>query len=35
MNYKIKGLDLDGYELKSAQYADDIWVILEPGEKQP
>ena len=29
----IKGINLGNYEVKAAQYADDLWTVLEPGEE--
>ena len=29
-NAEIKGIKIDNYEIKAAQYADDLWTILEP-----
>ena len=33
LNPHIKGVNLRNYEIKAAQYADDIWTILEPNEQ--
>ena len=31
-SYKIKGLEMFDFEVKMAQYADDLWVTLDPTE---